>query len=87
MEMGKWEWKIESSPIPSPGDDSKISQATTTHHLTFNHEGHLWQQIASSKYVSGLSPLPIQQKNYQVDSNNNNLGESNMIREQIINNL
>ena len=46
----------------------------------------MWQQSAFSKNVSGWSPLPIQQKNYQVDSNNNNLGESNMFKEKIINN-
>ena len=26
------------------------------------------------------------QKNYQVDSDNNNLGESNMIKEKVVNN-
>ena len=58
-----------------------------THHpTTFNPEGGLWQQSAFSKNVSGWSPLPIQQKNYQVDSDNNNMGESNMIKEKIINN-
>ena len=45
-----------------------------------------WEQSAFSKNVSGWSPKPIQQKKYQVDSNNNNLGESNMIKEKIINN-
>ncbi len=30
--------------------------------------------------------LPIQQKKYQVASDNNNLGESNMIKEKVINN-
>ena len=58
------------------------------HHpsITFNHEGALWQQSAFSKNVSGWSPKPIQHKNYQVDSKNNNLGESNMIKEKVIKN-
>ena len=30
---------------------------------------------------------PPSTKNYQVDSDNNNLGESNMIKEKVINNL
>ncbi len=55
------------------------------HNPTFNHEKDLWQQSAFSKNVSALSPKPIQQ-NYQVDSNNNNLGESNMFKEKVINN-
>ncbi len=41
---------------------------------------------AFSKNVLGWSPLSIQQKNYQVDSDNNNLEESNMIKEKVINN-
>ena len=59
-----------------------------THHppLTFNSEGAVWQQSAFSKNVLGWSPLPIQQKNDQVDSDNNNLGESNMIKEKVIKN-
>ncbi len=61
MGMGKWEWEIESPPVP--GDDSIISWATTiTTYLFSKH-------------------------NYQVDSNNNNLGESTMIQEKVINNL
>ena len=60
-----------------------------THHHhppTFNHEGVLCEKSAFSKNVLGWSPLPIQQKNDQVDSDNNNLGESNMIKEKVINN-
>ena len=45
----------------------------------------IWQQSAFSKNVLGWSPLPIQQKNDQVDSDNNNMGESNMIKEKVIN--
>ena len=37
--------------------------------------------------MSQDDPLyPSSKKNYQVDSNNNNLGESNMFKEKIINN-
>ena len=60
---------------------------TTTHPTTFNYVGVLWQKSAFSKNVSGWSPLPIQQKNYQMDINNNNMGESNMIKEKVNNNL
>ena len=38
--------------------------------------------------MSQSDPLyPSSKNNYQVDSNNNNLGESNMIKEKAINNL
>ena len=53
---------------------------------TFNHEGEFSQKSVFSKNVSGWSPKPIQQKKYQVDSHNNNLRESNMIKEKVINN-
>ena len=37
--------------------------------------------------MSQYDPLyPSSKKNYQVDSNNNNLGESNMIKEKVIKN-
>ena len=36
--------------------------------------------------MSQDDPLNPSSKKYQVDSNNNNLGESNMIKEKIINN-
>ena len=60
--------------------------ATTNNPLspTYNHEGMLWEKSATSKNVSGWSPLPIQQKSDQVDRDNNNLGESNMIQEKVI---
>ena len=82
--MGKWE--IESTPVP--GDDTIISQTTTTttHPPTFNHEGVSWQQSAFRKNVLGWSPKPIQHKNDQVDSKNKNQGESNMINEKFIKN-
>ena len=35
------------------------------------------------KNVLGWSPLPIQQKIDQVESNKNNLGESNMIMDKV----
>ena len=58
---------------------------STTHPPTFNHEGVLWQKSALIKNVLGWSPLPIHQ-NDQVDSNNNNMGESNMIKDKVIKN-
>ena len=36
--------------------------------------------------ISQDDPLYQYSKNYQVDSNNDNLGESNMFKEKIINN-
>ena len=57
---------------PVPGDDS-IMPGATTHPpppITFNHEAVLYPSS----------------KNYQVDSDNNNLGESNMVKEKVINN-
>ena len=61
-------------PVPPvPGDDSIISG----------------KKSAFSKNVSGLSTIPIQQKNDQMNSNNNNLWgvyESNLIKEKVINN-
>ena len=36
--------------------------------------------------MSQDDPLYPSSKNYQVDSDNNNLGESNMIKEKVINN-
>ena len=82
---------MEKESTPVPGDDS-IMLGATHHHpptpqlLTMKDEGVLWQKSAFSKNVLGWSPKPIQQKNYQVDSNNNNMGESNMIKEKVINN-
>ena len=46
----------------------------------------LWQKSAFRKNVFGWSPLSIKQKNDQVDNDNNNHGESNMIKEKVINN-
>ena len=37
--------------------------------------------------MSQDDPINPSNKNYQVDSDNNNLGESNMIKEKVINNL
>ena len=67
------EMEIKSTPVPE--DDSKI-------HTSFNHEGVLWQKRSFSKNVLGWSSLPS--KKVQMDSNNNNLGEYNMIKEKVI---
>ena len=67
-----------------PGDDSIISQAT--HHpqlLTMKESSD--NEVPLVK-MSQDDPLYPSSKNYQVDSNNNNLGESNMIKEKVINN-
>ena len=70
-------------PVPGDGDDTTWGPPTT-----FSHEGVLLQKSSTSKNVFGWSPLlPIQQKYYQEDSNNDNLGESNMIMEKVINDL
>ena len=90
IENGKWKmengkWNMENRKYPQP----RRWQYNRTGHpppITFNHEGALWQQSAFSKNVLGWSPKPNQQKNYQVDSNNNNLWESNMFKEKVINN-
>ena len=49
------------------------------------------KQICDNKVplvkMSQDDPLnPSSKKNYQVDSDNNNMGESNMIKEKVINN-
>ena len=51
---------------------------TLTDSLTFNHEGVLWQRSVKSM-ILGWSTLPI-----QVDSDHNNLGELNMITEEVM---
>ena len=81
MENGKWE--IESTPVP--GDDSIMPGATTT---TTHHPQLLIMKESSHKKVplvkmSQDDPLYPSSKNYQVDSHNNNLGESNMIKEKV----
>ena len=82
-----WDWDWGGDGDGSPRRWQYNAQGHPPPAITFNHEGVLWQKSSFSKYVSGWSPLPFQQKkNYQVDSNNNNLGESNMIKEKIINN-
>ena len=84
MENG--ESRIENRNSPSA--DSKISQAThppTTPQLLEQMEE------ADNKVplvrMSQDDPLnPSSTKNYQVDSENNNQGESNMIKEKFIKN-
>ena len=53
--------------------------------LTFNHEGVLWQKSTTSKNIFGK--YPSSKKIDQVDSNNNNQGESNIVTEKVINDL
>ena len=78
--------RIENREYPSPSADSKISWAT--HHHPQLLEVKEW---ADNKVplvrMSQDDPLnPSSTKNYQVDSENNNQGESNMIKEKIIKN-
>jgi len=87
MEMGKWE--IESTPIPSP----RRWQYNLTGHPPPTTTQLLTMKECSDKKVplvnmSQDDPLnPSSKKNDQVVSNNNNLWESNMIKEKVINNL
>ena len=67
-----------------PGDDSIMPGAT-------HHQLLTMKEISDNKVplvkMSQDDPLnPSSKKNYQVDSDNNNLGESNMIKEKVINN-
>ena len=62
--------------------------ATTTHHYPqlFTIKVSSDNKVPLVK-MSQDDPLnPSSKKNYQVDSDNNNLGESNMIKEKVINN-
>ena len=67
---------------------NKILWETTPH----THPQLLTKKEYSDKQmplvkVSQDDPLnPSSKKDYQVDSNNNNMGESNMIKEKVINN-
>ena len=61
-----------------------IESQEMTVYNPWGHPSELWPKNAFSKIVLGWSPLPIQHKNYQVDSDDNNLGESNMIQEKVI---
>ena len=56
----------------------------TLYLLTMN-QWTMPEKRATSKIVLGWTPLPIQEKNAQVNSNNITLGESNMIMKNIIN--
>ncbi len=88
MEMGKWE--IESTPIPSP---RRWQYNLTGHHhhhppttqlLTLKEDSYNKVPLVKMSQDDPLNPS--NKKNYQVDSENNNQGESNMIKEKIINN-
>ena len=71
-----------SSPKNWPGGQQDQGRGVV---LTFNHEGVLWQKSTTSKNVFGK--YPSSKKIDQVDSNNNNLVESNMITDKVINDL
>ena len=75
--------------MPSPSADSKISWATTT--PSPNPQLLTMKEHSDNKVplvrMSQDDPLnPSSTKNYQVDSENNNQGESNMIKEKFIKN-
>ena len=74
-----------------PGDDIIISQATTTTTHPPTPQLLTMKEDSDNKVplvkMSQDDPLyPSSKKNYQVDSDNNNRGESNMIKEKVINN-
>ena len=70
----------------SPSADSKISQATTTHPQLLKVKVSSGNKVPLVR-MSQDDPLnPSSTKNYQVDSENNNQGESNMIKEKFIKN-
>ena len=75
---------------PVPGDDSKISWATTHPPLPtpqlLTVKGQPDNKVPLVR-MSQNDPLnPSSTKNDQVDSENNNQGESNMIKEKFIKN-
>ena len=75
--------ELDSLNPPVPGDDSIISQATHhPPHITMNELSHTKVPLVKMSQDDPLYPS----SNYQVDSDNNNLGESNMFKEKIINN-
>ena len=89
IEMGKWEWEIESTPIPSPRRWQYNARGhppppTTPQLLTLKEDSD--NKVPLVKMSQDDPLYPSSKKNYQVDSNNNNLGESNMFKEKIINN-
>ena len=57
---------------------------TTTQLLTMKECSH--NKVPLLKMSQDDTLNPSSEKNYQVDSNVNNLGESNMIKEKVINN-
>ena len=75
--------------MPSPSADSKISWATTTttttpQLLTIKEEADNKVPLVRMSQDDPLNPSST--KNNQVDSENNNQGESNMIKEKFIKN-
>ena len=76
--MENRESRIETVPVLTV---KSHGPPTTTHHpLTFNHQVPLVR-------MSQDDPLnQSSTKNYQVDSENNNQGEPNMIKEKFIKN-
>ena len=84
----EWDWELRIENRNSPSADSKISQAT--------HHPPTPQLLEVKEWADNKVPLvrmsqddplsPSSTKNNQVDSENNNQGESNMIKEKIIKN-
>ena len=80
--------EIESTPIPSP---RRWQYNLTGHHPPPTPQLLTLMEDSDNKVplvkMSQDDPLyPSSKKNYQVDSENNNQGESNMFKEKIINN-
>ena len=80
--------EIESTPIPSPRRwqyNARGHPPTTTPQLlTLKEDSD--NKVPLVKMSQDDPLYPSSKKNYQVDSNNNNLGESTMIQEKVINN-
>ena len=81
--------EIESTPIPSP---RRWQYNARGHHhpppppqlLTLKEDSD--NKVPLVKMSQDDPLYPSSKKNYQVDSENNNQGESNMFKEKIINN-
>ena len=82
--------EIESTPIPSPrrwqynAQGHQPTTTTTPQLLTLKEDSD--NKVPLVKMSQDDPLYPSSKKNYQVDSENNNQGESNMFKEKIINN-
>ena len=91
--MGKWEWEwengkweIESTPSPRRWQYNAWGHhhPPTTQLLTVKNISDNQVPLVNMSQDDPLNPSST--KNYQVDSDNNNLGEFIMFKEKVINN-